>query len=95
MDIKEIQEIIRKTYMERDSKRGLEKTFLWFVEEIGEFSKAIREKDIDHIKLECSDVFAWFLSLLNLLGVDLEDAMERYKYGCPHCKRIPCVCPLR
>ncbi len=78
MDISEAQRAIYREYYKRDSERGLEGTFRWFVEEIGELAKAIRgEGDIEE---EIADVLAWLLSIANLLHVDVEKAFMK-KYG--------------
>ena len=90
MKLREIQEIIYKTYYERNRKRGLERTFMWFCEEVGELSKAIREGK--NVKEEFSDVMAWLISIANLLNLDVETAMQRYSKGCPKCGNIPCTC---
>jgi len=42
MTISEFQKIIEDIYFERDSKRGVDKTFTWFIEEVGELAKEIR-----------------------------------------------------
>lgn len=92
MTIREFQKIIRDTYYEKDKRRGLEKTFMWLVEEVGELSKAINRGDIKDVELELSDVIAWTFSIANLLDIDVDKALQRYKGGCPKCGRIPCVC---
>jgi NTP pyrophosphatase (non-canonical NTP hydrolase) len=46
------------------------------------------------MKDELADVFAWLLSVSELLSIDLEDAfVRRYGGGCPKCGNIPCTCP--
>ena len=92
MELKDYQELIVKIYFERDSKRGLDKTFNWFVEEIGEFSRAIRKKDKAKIKEEFADCLAWLLSVASILGIDAEEAMAKYRDGCPKCHCTPCRC---
>jgi NTP pyrophosphatase (non-canonical NTP hydrolase) len=91
MDLKEHQQRIEETYLDRDRKRGLDKTFIWFVEEVGELAKALREKE--GLKSEFADVLAWLLSVANLAKIDLDEAMERFQKGCPKCKSSPCLCP--
>jgi len=96
MRIKEAQEVIRRTYIERDAERGLARNFMWFVEEVGEFAQALRKGTDKTLRDEAADVFAWFLSVLVQAGVDLEDAFSaRYGKGCPVCGAIPCRCPQR
>ncbi len=97
MTLKDWQDRIAQTYLERDSLRGLHRTCLWFVEEVGELAGLIKEENQDPAALaqEFSDVFAWLLSLANLAGIDLERACQRYRSGCPKCGISPCQCPLR
>ncbi len=92
MDLNKYQEIIRKLYFDKDSRRGLDKTFNWLVEEIGELSRAIRKKDPEKIREEFADCLAWLLSVAAILGIDAEDAMTKYQNGCPKCNNAPCVC---
>ena len=78
MSIKCAQEAIKKAYFDRDSKRGLYGTFTWFVEEVGELAEALLGKrDREGIEEEFADVFAWLLSLANLVGVDIENAFKK------------------
>ncbi|MDK2464474.1 MAG: MazG nucleotide pyrophosphohydrolase domain-containing protein [Candidatus Korarchaeota archaeon] len=94
MRISEAQALIRETYHERDSERGAPLTALHLVEELGELLEAIRRGSEEDIRAEAADVFAWLLSTLDLLGVDLESAfVERYGSGCPRCGFKPCRCP--
>ena len=96
MRIKDAQGIIARTYFERDSSRGLGKTFIWFVEEVGELAKALRKGDKESLKSEFADVLAWLLSIGEIAGVDVEEAfVEKYGIGCPVCKEVPCICALK
>ncbi|WP_010478341.1 MazG nucleotide pyrophosphohydrolase domain-containing protein [Thermococcus zilligii] len=93
MEIKEFQEMIKEIYLHKDSRRGVEKTFLWFVEEVGELSEAIRKHDREAMEEEFADVLAWLASLANLLGINLEEAAKRkYPSVCPYCGKNPCEC---
>jgi len=94
MDIKEFQNLMRKLYYSKDSKRGVFKTYLWLIEEVGELAEAIRKGNKEDVASEMADVIAWLSSLANLLEVDLNDAILK-KYGkgvCPRCLNIPCKC---
>jgi len=82
MTIREFQELIRKTYYKRDYARGLDRTFMWFIEEVGELARAIKSGDRSNIEEEIADVAAWLISIANLLDVDLEEAIEK-KYSKP------------
>lgn len=92
MNLNKYQEIIKKIYFQKDSKRGLDKTFNWLIEEIGEFSRAIRKRDKKKMKEEFADCLAWLLSVGSILGIDAEEAMEKYSHGCPKCGALPCRC---
>jgi NTP pyrophosphatase (non-canonical NTP hydrolase) len=90
MEIAAFQDVLRRTYLERDSERGVDGTFRWLTEEVGEVARALRgDGDLVH---EFGDVLAWLGSLANLAGVDLEEAAARYANGCPKCGAIPCRC---
>ncbi len=75
MEIKEAQKIIENFYGERDRNRGIHADLVWLGEEVGELFKAVREKE--GIEEEIADVFAWLLSVANVLGVDVEEAFSR------------------
>jgi NTP pyrophosphatase (non-canonical NTP hydrolase) len=95
MDISEFQKTIRDTYLEKDRRRGLPGTFVWFYEEAGELAKALRKGTREEVLHEFSDVFAWLVSLANIADVELEEVVERYASGCPRCGKVPCSCPER
>lgn len=42
MKISEFQKLIETQYLARDRDRGIDATFRWFVEEVGELAKALR-----------------------------------------------------
>ncbi len=77
MEIKEAQKIIEDAYGEKDRKRGIYADLVWLGEEVGELFKAVRENE--GIEEEVADVFAWLLSVANVLGIDVEEAF-RIKY---------------
>lgn len=94
MRIREFQQLIDRMYSDKDRARGSAKTFLWFAEEIGELASSIAEQDRENLPTEFADVFAWLVTLANVEGIDLEEAVRR-KYvdaGCPGCGQIVCTC---
>ncbi len=93
MDFPALQALMRDTYGARDGARGVDATFRWLTEEVGELARAIRTGDDAERRLELSDVVAWVASLANLLEIDRDEAMARYADGCPKCHARPCVCP--
>lgn len=94
MHISDFQKVIEDTYGAKDRKRGIESTFLWFAEEVGELARALNGRTSrDNLQLEFADTLAWLSTLASIAGVDLEAvAAERYGKGCPRCKAIPCKC---
>ncbi len=83
MELGEAQELIKKKYLERDSMRGLFKSFTWLVEEIGELGEALLKGSHRNVEEEIADVIAWTLSIANLAGVDVEKAFkEKYCQSC-------------
>jgi NTP pyrophosphatase (non-canonical NTP hydrolase) len=95
MELAELQDVIRRTFLERDAVRGVDGSFRWLVEEVGELAKALREGGPEALHHEAGDVLAWLASVANLAGIDLESAAARYANGCPRCGQIPCACPVR
>lgn len=87
------QRLIEDIYYAHDSRRGVEGTLLWFVEEVGELVRAIRRAERGNLEEEFGDVYAWLATLASLHGIDLE-AVGRRKYaaGCPRCAATPCSC---
>jgi NTP pyrophosphatase (non-canonical NTP hydrolase) len=88
-----LQQVIRDTYGDKDSRRGVEGTFMWFMEEVGELAAALRGGTPEERAAEFADVLAWLATLANGVGVDLEAAVQaKYGGGCPGCGQVPCVC---
>jgi NTP pyrophosphatase (non-canonical NTP hydrolase) len=93
LTLPELQQLIRTTYGAKDEKRGIEGTFMWFMQEVGELATALRAGDRDEAALEFADVLAWLTTLANTAGIDLDQAVRRkYGTGCPGCGQTPCVC---
>jgi NTP pyrophosphatase (non-canonical NTP hydrolase) len=93
MTLAEFQKIIHDIYDVKDRRRGVEGTFMWFMEEIGELASALRGGTHEERLLEFADVLAWLATLANAVGVDLDEAVRiKYGQGCPGCGRTPCVC---
>jgi len=90
--LKAFQEQIERIYLERDRARGWERTFLWFVEEVGELARALHREGRAQLESEFIDVAAWLVSLASIRGVDLEKAAAKYADGCPRCRKTPCGC---
>ena len=95
MHINEFQEMMQRLYFNRDSERGVEKTFEWLVEEVAELGEALKTSNRKALENEFADVIAWLTSLANITNVDLEKAaIGKYNNKCPKCKNAPCQCPF-
>ena len=81
MEICEFQELIARQYKARDQERGVPRTFMWFVEEVGELATALASGDQANTEEEFADVFAWLCTLANITDVDLEKACGKYTSG--------------
>ena len=94
ISLRDLQALIHRMYFEKDQARGIEGTFMWFAEEVGELSSALRSGTLEEKQLEFADVLAWLATMANVAGVDLSDAIARkYGSGCPGCGALLCVCP--
>ena len=93
MNIADFQKRIEEIYYERDAARGLPGTHMWFCEEVGELTRALRRGQQDELEGEFADVLAWLATLASIAGIDLEQAAcKKYERGCPRCERVPCGC---
>jgi NTP pyrophosphatase (non-canonical NTP hydrolase) len=92
MDLAELQDVIERTYGDRDRERGVSATVAWLAEEIGELAQAVRKGTREQQIHEFGDVIAWVATLANQQGVDLTAAVERFAAGCPKCAALPCCC---
>jgi NTP pyrophosphatase (non-canonical NTP hydrolase) len=93
LTLPQLQTLIRDAYDAKDRRRGVEGTFMWFMEEVGELSSALRSGEKAELAAEFADVLAWLTTLANIAGVDLDAAVQaKYGAGCPGCRQSPCVC---
>src|SRR5262245_62409569 len=93
MTLNQLQDLIRTIYGAKDGARGMDCTFMWFMEEVGELAGALRGGTHDESVMEFADVLAWLATLANIAGVDLDAAIRaKYGAGCPKCETTPCVC---
>ena len=89
----QFQQLIRDLYGAKDSRRGVEGTFMWFMEEVGELSAALRGGNHEERVTEFADVLAWLCTLASMHGVDVQAAAAaKYAAGCPRCHATPCAC---
>jgi NTP pyrophosphatase (non-canonical NTP hydrolase) len=94
ISLADFQSLIYKMYFEKDQARGVEATFLWLIEEIGELATTLRNGSHEERLEEFADVLAWLATIANVAGVDLTEAVTRkYGRGCPGCGQLVCQCP--
>jgi NTP pyrophosphatase (non-canonical NTP hydrolase) len=94
MTLADFQQLIRRMYLEKDIARGMEGTFMWLMEEVGELAAALRNGTHEDQVQEFADVLAWLTTIANVAGVDLAEAVvQKYGFGCPGCGRFVCTCP--
>ncbi len=93
MTLRELQSLIETMYSRKDEARGVEGTFMWLMEEVGELATALREGTKEELAAEFADVLAWLATIANVARVDLGQAVrDKYGEGCPGCGQMVCAC---
>jgi NTP pyrophosphatase (non-canonical NTP hydrolase) len=93
ISISDFQALIRKMYYAKDAERGIDGTFMWLLEEIGELAAALRSGTAADRAEEFADVLAWLVTIANVAEVDLSNAIrDKYGSGCPGCGQYVCQC---
>ena len=91
----DFQTLIDRMYSRKDEARGVDGTFMWLMEEIGELAAALRNGSPKELAAEFADVLAWLVTIANVSGVDLTEAVRRkYSGGCPGCGQMICGCDV-
>ena len=94
--LRDFQLLIDRMYSRKDAARGIEGTFMWLMEEVGELAAALRDRQRhshDDLAAEFADVLAWLGTIANVAEVDLEQAVRaKYGQGCPGCGQMVCTC---
>jgi NTP pyrophosphatase (non-canonical NTP hydrolase) len=94
ISLADFQQLIRRMYYEKDVARGVDGTFMWLMEEVGELASALRHGDRENLHEEFADVLAWLATIANVADVDLSAALAaKYGSGCPGCGLLVCTCP--
>ena len=94
ISISDFQNLIKDMYFEKDLARGIDGTFMWLMEEIGELATSLRSGDKEERLGEFADVLAWLATIANVAGIDLNEAiLRKYGTGCPGCNKLVCICP--
>lgn len=93
ISLSDFQSLIRTMYLEKDVARGIDGTFMWLMEEVGELAAALREGTLQQKQEEFADVLAWLTTIANVAEVDLTTAIQqKYGAGCPGCGQYVCGC---
>jgi NTP pyrophosphatase (non-canonical NTP hydrolase) len=80
-------------YSRKDHARGVDGTFMWLMEEVGELAAALRSGTKEELAAEFADVLAWLATIANVAEIDLNAAvMKKYGQGCPGCGQMECAC---
>ncbi|MGM9992021.1 MAG: MazG nucleotide pyrophosphohydrolase domain-containing protein [Candidatus Bruticola sp.] len=87
LSFRDFQKFIHLHYQKYDSERGVGRTFMWLMEEIGELASALQnihnhpedEQVRRNVEEEFADVLGWLSTLANMHHIDLEQAL-RSKY---------------
>ena len=91
----DLQTLIRKMYSSKDEARGVDGTFMWLMEEVGELAAALREGSREELAREFADVLAWLATIANVAQIDLQQAvLDKYGSGCPGCGELICRCDI-
>jgi NTP pyrophosphatase (non-canonical NTP hydrolase) len=93
ISLQDFQALIGHMYFEKDVARGVDGTFMWLMEEVGELAAALREGTREEQAAEFADVLAWLTTIANVVDVDLAEAVrQKYGSGCPGCGQLVCTC---
>lgn len=94
VSLADFQQLIRDMYFRKDAERGVDGTFMWLMEEVGELAAALRDGSHEEKSEEFADVLAWLTTIANVADVDLSEAIhKKYGSGCPGCGQFVCTCP--
>jgi NTP pyrophosphatase (non-canonical NTP hydrolase) len=93
ISLEDFQHLIHEMYFEKDQSRGIDGTFMWLMEEVGELAAVLRDGTHEDRLEEFADVLAWLTTIANVAGVDLTEAViKKYGSGCPGCGQFVCAC---
>ena len=94
LSLGELQRLIETMYSSKDTARGVDGTFMWLMEEVGELASALRGDDRENLAEEFADVIAWLATIANVAEIDFNGALQaKDGRGWPGCHRLVCECP--
>src|SRR5437868_15531682 len=71
ISLNDFQSLIRRMYLEKDQARGVDSTFTWLMEEVGQLVAPLREGTAEEQAPEFADLLAWLLTSATVVNVDL------------------------
>ena len=75
VSLTDFQAKIRDMYYEKEVQRGVDGTFMWLMEEVGELASALRQGAREELAAEDAEGLAWLATIANGAGIDLGQAM--------------------
>jgi|GEM_PF-3352212 len=90
----EWQEMFRRMYGKSNSELWPIQIWLHVHEELGEFSREFRLKNVPKSHEELADAFAWLMAYCNKMNVNLAElTWNTYPGICNVCRQEKCQCP--
>lgn len=86
--------MFNKIYKEKNQGYNLVDYTRRLHEEAGELMLPIEQQDFLELRKQIPDIFAWVCGISNKIGINLQEiTWDRYKNGCPSCKKYTnCEC---
>ena len=90
----ELQQLIRRMYIEKDIARGIDGTFMWLMEEVGELAAVLRKGTHEDARPSSPTCWrGWPPSPTWPASILTAAIQAKYGSGCPGCGRFVCACP--
>ena len=87
-------EMFKRIYGNINKIKSLSAVWSHFQEEVGEMSREMRHRNLQELRDESADTFAWFLAFCIKLNVDIETLVwETFPFECNVCRNQKCNCP--
>lgn len=76
--MRDFQRMFKRIFGHINDELPIEHIWLHFIEECGELSYELQDRNHREAFEETGDVFAWLIAMANKLDIDLEDAIEEF-----------------
>lgn len=88
------QEMFSRIYGNINKIKTKQAIWLHFFEELAEVSRELRHGNVEKVREESADVFAWLMAFCTKLGIDIDEVTWRtYPGECNVCHEEKCTCP--